>query len=225
MGSCMRSSRGLWLGILIGFILVCPSPLLAQSLWDRGKPKPDNNGAVQKASIYTRPVKTRPPLQKHDIVLILVQEQAEATNNARLDSRREMEAQIAIDQFIRFSGHKLKPDFSPQPEIDFEATRELIAQGRTDRRETVRMRIAARIVDVRPNGNLILEAKKQKRINAEETIVTLTGEIRADDVGPEYTVSSDRVADMKFAYSGEGPVSANTAWSWAGWIIDKIWPF
>lgn len=213
------------LGLIVGLGIGCTVPgerLEGQSLWERSKAVQEGRGV---RSIYVRPAVERPPIAVNDIVLVLVTEDASASNDARLDSRRELEADILIDKFARLSGFGLEPDNGPHPEIEFSTSRDLQARGRTDRRESVRLRIAARVVDVLPNGNLMVEARKQKRINAEETVVSLSGVLRAEDVAEDYTVRSDRLADMKLAYSGEGPVSANAAWTWLGWIIDKIWPF
>lgn len=199
------------------------APAEAQSLWQRSLAKEAD--AKKSKSIYMRKKKERPPLGKNDIVMIQVLEEASASNDARLESTRELQLELLLNQFVRFSGIDITPDLSPQPEIDVEATRELKGRGKTDRKESVRMRIAARIVEVMPNGNLVLEAKKKKQINSEVTTVTLTGEIRSLDVDADYVVKSDRIADMKLAYSGEGPVSSNVMWSWVTFIVDAIWPF
>ena len=136
-----------------------------------------------------------------------------------------VETELLLDEFVRFSGTHLKPDFSPQPNIDVESERRLRANGKTDRRESVRLRIAARVVDVRDNGNVILEARKDKRINDERTTVVITGEVREEDVTSDHTIVSDRVADMKLEYHGDGPVSRNAGWTWVNRVLDFIWPF
>ena len=185
------------------------------SLWQRG----------DKHRITTREGKKRSPIEKNNLILVLVLETATASNDARLDTRRKLETDLLLDSFVRFSRHKLKPDFSPLPEIEMEAERKLQAKGKTDRKESVRLRVQARVVDVRDNGNLIIEARKEKRINEEETTVILTGEIRSLDVGNDYSIPSDRVADMKLSYYGKGPVSRNAGTTWYTWLVDHIWPF
>ncbi len=198
----------------------CPSMALAQkgSLWEKSK----QSGTLK---LYEREEKKRPPIQKNDLILVMVMEQASATNDARLELQRSLETELLMNQFVRFSGSDLVQDAAPGPNIDFEASREVKGQGRTDRKENVQLRISAKVIDVRPNGNLIIEAKKEKQINDERTTVTLTGVIRTLDVSDDSSVRSDRIADMELAYSGKGPVSANTKWSWVGWIVDHIWPF
>ncbi|MFQ5655478.1 MAG: flagellar basal body L-ring protein FlgH [Planctomycetota bacterium] len=205
-------------GILIAALVATASAVEGQSLWKRG-------GEKNRRSIYIREKKTRPPIEKNDIVLVLVLEQATASNDARLDSQRKLEADMVIDSFLKFEGKNLKPTTNPQPGIEFEGNRKLQSRGKTDRKENIRLRVAAKVVDVRPNGNLVLEARKERRINDEATTVILTGMVRSDDVGADYSVASDRLADMKLSYTGKGPVSRNSGWTWLTWLIDHIWPF
>ncbi len=180
---------------------------------------------VKQPSMYLRESKSRATIAKNDIVLVVVVENDLASNDASLQSRRKTETDLLLDSFVRFSGHHLKPDFKPQPEVEVEAARKTTGIGATDRREVLRMRIAARVVDVRPNGNLILEARKERRINDERSVVTLSGEVRGKDVLGDYSVVSDRIVDLKLSYSGKGPVSSVTVWTWVTWLTDHLWPF
>ncbi len=211
--------RLLW-GIGLIAMLAVPSLIDAQgSLWKRA------DAGLERRSIYVRKAKTRPPIAKHDIVLVVVVESSTATNSGSLDARRKLEAEMLLDSFVRFSGLHLKPDFSPQPEIETEFNRNLQARGKTVRRESIHLRIAATVVETLPNGNLIIEAKKEREINDERTFLTLTGTIRNTDVDASYSVHSDRIADMKLSYRGKGPVSRNSGWTWLTWLIDHLWPF
>lgn len=181
--------------------------------------------AEKQPSMYLRETTVRPVIAKHDIVLVMVVENDLASNDATLQSQRKTATELTLDKFVRFSDHHLEPDFSPQPEVDMEGIRKTTGIGRTDRREVHRMRIAARVVDVRPNGNLILEARKERRVNDERSVVTLTGEVRAKDVLGDFSVLSDRIVDLKLSYTGKGPVSSPTVWTWMAWLIDHLWPF
>lgn len=205
----------LWIPLLLAFATVpLAGSVDAQSLLKK-----------EAGSMYIRISKTRTPIVKNDIVLVVIDENDSASNNAVLDARRKTETSLLLDSFIRFSGVHLKPDFSPQPEVEMEGERKITARGRTDRREVLRMRIPARVVDVRPNGNVILEARKERRVNDEKTVVTLSGEVRSKDIMNDYSVPSDRIADLKLAYTGKGTVSSNVAWTWMVWLIDHLWPF
>ncbi len=191
----------------------------------RGTAEAQSSLPAQQPSMYVRSSKAPPAIRQNDIVLVVVIEHDAATNNAQLTSDRKLEAEMLIDKFIRFSGLRPEPDPREQPEIEFEANKKLKGRGSTDRKDVVHMRIAARVVDVRPNGNLILEARKERRINDERTLITLTGEARSRDVAADYSLPSDRIVDLSLSYTGKGPVSSVAAWTWLTWLIDNLWPF
>lgn len=221
----MRPLTAAVFALVLGAFTVTPLPASAQSLWQRGKPVGQDAPVAGHGSIYLRAVKKRPALQRHDIVLINVVEVSQASNDARLETKRDLQLEFALDKWVRFADGDLSPTRNVQPEIDLQSKRELKGSGRTNRNESIRLRVAARVVDVLPNGNLVLEARKQRRINDEVTVLTLTGEVASADVAPDYSISSDRVADMKLSLTGEGPVTANARWTWLTWLVDWIWPF
>ena len=66
-------------------------------------------------------------------------------------------------------------------------------------------------VDVRPNGNLVIEARQQVQDNDEIWEKALTGVIRREDVNPDNTVESDKVADMQLFKRERGAVRGAAA--------------
>ena len=58
-------------------------------------------------------------------------------------------------------------------------------------------RIAAAVVDIRPNGNLVIEARREIRNNEEVWMQSLTGVVRRQSIGPDRTVRSDEVAELR----------------------------
>ena len=83
-----------------------------------------------------------------------------------------------------------------------------------------------RVVDIRPNGNLVLEGRTTRRINDEESVLTIFGEVDPRDIGAQSrAVRSERVADMKLSFSGSGPVSRNLGRSILSGVLEWLWPF
>ncbi|MFN0056829.1 MAG: flagellar basal body L-ring protein FlgH [Planctomycetota bacterium] len=176
-------------------------------------------------SVYIKSEKKRPALAKNDIILILVKEETKGDVGSTLDAKRKTELTMLIDSFARFQNGDLKPNFNPTPELELEAESKTRGSGKTNRKDRIDTRVAARVVDVLPNGNVRLEARSERTINDETTVLTLSGEVREVDVSAENSVLSDRMADLKLSYSGDGPVSGKTKQTWFVWLIDHIWPF
>ena len=76
------------------------------------------------------------------------------------------------------------------------------------------------------NGNLIVKGEKWITLNQGDEFIRLTGIVRQNDITPENTVTSSRLADSRISYSGRGAVADSNAMGWGGRILNHwIWPF
>lgn len=203
-------------GLFALLSLLVPSAW-AQSVFEEGKPAP--------MSIYHRPAKPDPVFKKNDLILIVVREEARADVGSGLDAGRTTELSMLIDSWVKIDGRDLTPVTGPQPNIEYEGEIQTSGGGSTNRNESIETRIMARVIDVLPNGNLRLEARRERVVNSEKNIFTLSGEAPASAITDEGSVPSDRLADLKLSYTGTGPASAKTRATWLTWITDIIWPF
>jgi flagellar L-ring protein FlgH len=85
--------------------------------------------------------------------------------------------------------------------------------------------VAVRIVDVLPNGNLVVEGKRETSFSNEHQTIILRGVVRADDVASNNTVLSYNVADATIQIIGKGTVTDSQNKGWFTRILDKINPF
>jgi flagellar L-ring protein precursor FlgH len=97
--------------------------------------------------------------------------------------------------------------------------------GSTSRQENLNATITARVIDVLPNGNLLIEGRRNIKVNEEDQIIVLEGTIRSRDIAQDNTVNSIYVADARISYSGRGIISDRQSPGWLMNILDKIWPF
>jgi flagellar L-ring protein precursor FlgH len=66
--------------------------------------------------------------------------------------------------------------------------------------------MAARVTQVLPNGNLVVEASKEVQVNSEKQAVTLRGLVRPADLSPGNVIRSDRIAYLEVRVNGKGVV-------------------
>ncbi|MCX7991914.1 MAG: flagellar basal body L-ring protein FlgH, partial [Proteobacteria bacterium] len=85
--------------------------------------------------------------------------------------------------------------------------------------------ISAKVIEVLPNGNLVLESRKEIVINRENQILVLRGIVRPEDIQLDNTILSTKIADSKIYLVGEGVIGDKQGQGWLVRIIDKIWPF
>ena len=76
--------------------------------------------------------------------------------------------------------------------------------------ESIVAHIAVRITDVLPNGNLVIEGKRETSFSGEHQTIILRGMVRSDDVASDNTVLSYNVADATIQIIGKGTVTDST---------------
>ena len=97
--------------------------------------------------------------------------------------------------------------------------------GLADQKATLSGSVAVSVVEVMSNGNLVLRGEKQLALTEGSEIIQVAGIIRPDDVAPNNTVQSRRLANAQIAYKGTGDLANATKAGWGTSALLKIWPF
>jgi flagellar L-ring protein precursor FlgH len=86
-------------------------------------------------------------------------------------------------------------------------------------------RITVTVVDVQPNGNLVIEGFRSRIVAGERRELRITGIVRPADIGAQNTVESRFVANFRVSYLGHGPESKFVNQGWFSKMWNHIWPF
>jgi flagellar L-ring protein FlgH len=97
--------------------------------------------------------------------------------------------------------------------------------GVIKRNETVTLRLAGVITQMLPNGNLVVAARQEFRVNDELRHVQVTGVIRTQDITSENTVQSNQIAEARIEYGGRGQLTDIQAPRWGQQMMDILLPF
>ena len=97
--------------------------------------------------------------------------------------------------------------------------------GAADQQASLTGSVAVAVVEVMPNGNLVLRGEKQLALTEGTEIIQVAGIIRPDDVSPGNTVQSKRLANAQIAYRGTGDLANATRAGWGTSAVLKLWPF
>jgi flagellar L-ring protein precursor FlgH len=81
------------------------------------------------------------------------------------------------------------------------------------------------VVDVLPNGNLVIEGSRFVSYSGEKQYATLRGIVRLDDITNTNTVASSSIADARVEFLSEGTISASQRKGWLSRVIDTVNPF
>ncbi len=98
-------------------------------------------------------------------------------------------------------------------------------EGAADQRASLSGSITVTVAEVQPNGNLVVRGEKRLALNQGTEMIQVSGVIRPEDVGPNNTVQSRRLADASFTYQGGGELGSVARAGWGTRAVLKYWPF
>ncbi len=196
---------------------------------DVGTPADGSSGAKGPSySLYAVPDSEPHVLKKHDLVNIVVREESKSSMGGISNQQRQSNFDAKVDNFVKFklaslslyglAGNNL-------PEAKFETNRQFQGTGEYDRTDTMTTRLEAEVIDVKPNGTLVLQARRHMRIDEEEVHVTLTGVCRVQDVDATNSILSTDMHDLRLEKNTTGQVRDTTRRGLLHLILDYINPF
>jgi flagellar L-ring protein precursor FlgH len=171
-----------------------------------------------------------PPLRSfrlNDVVTIRVDEITRMMAEGSAEARKRTLYEAILTDWIRIQDFRLRPDqqANGDPSVATESNSNFRAESSVESRESMTFNIAATIVDIRPNGNLLLEAKKTIRVNDNLWETSLSGLCRAQDIGPDNVVLSKDVLDLEIHKEDRGHLRDGYKRGWFQRWFDRLQPF
>ena len=211
-----------------------------------------NDGSLLKASLIQQEASAPPPvpggvaspqspwnpygvpapeprvLKKHDIVKIVVRQESKSQSSGISDQERQVDFDAKVDAYLKFNLRRFSLDTADStnvPEIKAEGQRDFKGTGEFDRSDTYTDRVAAVVVDVKPNGTIVLEARSHMQVDDEKVDVALSGTCRVQDVQADDTVLSTDMADLRLSKETTGEVHDTTKRGALHQLLDILNPF
>ena len=157
-----------------------------------------------------------------DIITVLLDEKTQANRSLTNETSRESKND-AVPQGLtnRAAGlnsmlNGLKTDG---------ATISNKGKGNADQQASLSGSVAATVVEVQANGNLVIRGEKQLSMSEGGEIIQVSGVIRPEDVSAISTVQSRRLANAQIAYRAAGDLANATRAGWGTSALWKWWPF
>jgi flagellar L-ring protein precursor FlgH len=189
----------------------------------------DPNRKDESFNFYAMEAPVPRVLKKHDLVNIVVNEESKSQTTGNSTQQRQVDFDAKVDAFVNFNLAKMSihPNGASNnpPEIQLNGSRDFKGQGEYDRDDTMTTRLEAEVLDVKPNGTLVIEAKRTMKIDEEEISVTLTGECRVADIDATNSVLSTDLHDMNLKKSTKGEVHDTSQRGLLHRILDILNPF
>ncbi len=165
--------------------------------------------------------------RRGDTLTIVISETASASKAAKTGTSRDSSVNAGITNLLGLETSSFaKNNFADLASlIKASSGSSFNGAGNTSRQENLNATITARVMDVQANGNLMIEGRRNIKVNDEDQIIVLEGVVRTRDISPDNTVNSIYVADARISYSGRGIISDQQSPGWLMGIFNKIWPF
>jgi len=165
-----------------------------------------------------------------DIIIVKIVESSSATNSNSTKTSKKSNYGSGIKNLLGLPlnlGMKnfLNKGNSFDPTVSAQTGNSFAGSGAKKKSDSVSATIAARIVDILPSGNLVIEGNREILVDQEKQTISVKGIIRQKDIDANNTVLSTAIADAQITYTGKGILSDANRKGWLSSVIDWIWPF
>ena len=160
-------------------------------------------------------------MQQGDIVTVLVSINDRASLANQSDSKRTVGRGLGGSGVYDIAG--VGSEASGNAALNSSAT--FTGDGGTVRSENIRLSVAAVVTDALPNGNLVVQGSQEVRVNSELRILTIAGIVRPSDIGPDNTISYERIAEARISYGGRGHITQVQRPPYGQQILNHLLPF
>jgi flagellar L-ring protein precursor FlgH len=159
-----------------------------------------------------------------DLITVQIVENQEVKNEETSQLRRGTTLDYALESF------DIKPDaFDPLPRLAASSQDDFNGTANVEKSGEFTARITAMVMDVLPNGNLVIKGRREIRVDYETKVIEFSGVVRRFDIRADNTVLSELVADARVTYVGDGQLTDTTSRRGLGNVIHRaiiwLWPF
>jgi flagellar L-ring protein precursor FlgH len=157
----------------------------------------------------------------NDLVTIQVIERVVAVGSADSSLSKESTSSASVTNLFGLES-ALPSWLDPANLVNSASATDFEGGGLTTRSGELTARITARVIEVLPNGDLVLEGAREIDINGDRQIVVLTGVVRPSDVDRDNVVRSTEIGQFRVRYFGRGLIRDNLTPGWLVRVLNKI---
>lgn len=164
----------------------------------------------------------RKALRVGDIITITLNERTVSRKTAGVNTSKDSEinfnAGSVLGAPLTFRGNTM--------ETDVQNSRNFSGNAGADQSNSLQGNITVTVAEVLPNGSLVVRGEKWMTLNRGDEFIRISGIVRPDDIAPDNTVPSTRLANAKISYSGTGSLADTQSMGWLSRFFNsEYWPF
>lgn len=150
-----------------------------------------------------------------DVLTIILRESTRASKNAETSITKDSEISLPEPTILGLGNLGIATSINQERDFDGEAE--------ADQSNSLAGSITVTVTDVLPNGVLEVRGEKWLSLTNGDEYIRVTGLIRPEDIQPDNTVLSSRIADARIAYGGTGDFDQANQMGWASRFFNSEW--
>jgi len=213
-----------WIAVLFVFLSALPLPSNALPRWKKSKPANSSNYLdeyLKRARAMNLPVPTSAgslwvvngpfaalatdykARNAGDLIIIHLSDNFTAASNAENKQQRQFAAQSSVTSLLG----KLSANNTLQNLLNGASSHSLDGKGQSTLSSNVTLNLAAQVLEVLPNGVLVVQAARDITLGNDRQTVILRGLVRPGELATDNSISSSSIASLEVEIKGKGAVA------------------
>src|SRR5579863_10466656 len=185
-----------------------PEPVVARAL---PPPTPRTEGAIYQAGQQMELFADLKARRVGDVLTIVLNE---STNAAKTAVTKTAKTTAVANTGPTIFGKTITTKGVPILNTTLNGSDSFDGEGSSAQSNSLAGSLTVTVIEVRPNGNLVVTGDKTLQLNQGDEFVHISGVIRTADIATNNTVTSDKLADAHISYSGKGAVDSSNRMGW-----------
>jgi len=197
------------------------------------KPEVVNNGAIYQAGQERTWFEDMRARRVGDLITVKLVEKTEGSKEANSEIKKTQDLSITNPTILGSTPQFNVPGIVPLASNNgntlattLGSTSSFKGEGDADQSNELSGSVTVTVVEVLPNGYLVVRGEKRIGINQGNEYVKLSGIVRPADIDSTNTVESTKIGDATILYVGDGAVADSSVMGWlAKFFVSAIMPF
>ncbi len=160
-----------------------------------------------------------------DILTVVIEIDEEAEISNATDRSRSADEALAIPDLFGLPADLAERGVPVNPGVGLTSSTGTSGAGSTRREEEITLRVAATVVDVLPNGHLVVFGSQEVRVNFELRDLQVAGIVRPEDISRRNEITYDKIAGARVIYGGRGQITDLQQPRYGQQILERVLPF